>query len=309
MKPVQRFTCPGENFYVMSWTEMQTRAGQLTAKASHVLAAGGLTGDIQLIDYEQMVAFRLGGHSTYLTAIEFHPTQRSWLLSADVQGRVLLRNIALPDPDKSVLLSQFDAVGDATAASFTQRPFGGVGVAVGDNEGRIQVWDVATNTGVSKCAYKLNGKTSPHASLVDNIVCLGDDTYVSRGMDEGRLTVWQAVGAGSSRKVAVKAHLSWPKSDTYGMLLHAFPQSDGGAVVAAGCPNGEIFLYHVPAAHLSSSSSSSSSSKKVPTLAPVRTITDVAKEYPTPVRQVALSADGKYLVAVNDSNLVSVWGH
>jgi hypothetical protein len=39
-----------------------------------------------------------------------------------------------------------------------------------------------------------------------------------------------------------------------------------------------------------------------------RTVTEMAAGFATPIRQAALSADGEFMVAVSDSNLVGVWG-
>jgi hypothetical protein len=54
-------------------------------------------------------------------------------------------------------------------------------------------------------------------------VCLGNGNYISRGMDEGCLTVFEIVRVGNRSAAVTKAQLLWPKTNTYGMHIHAIP--------------------------------------------------------------------------------------
>lgn len=53
----QRYTHPGEDFYTAAWSAVPGSA-EAAGEAQCLLAAGGLQGDIKIIDHRQMVCYQ-----------------------------------------------------------------------------------------------------------------------------------------------------------------------------------------------------------------------------------------------------------
>ena len=101
---LRKYTHPGEHFYALAWTALHRGVAAVGKGAgagvsgdngrSLVLAAGGMQGDVKLIDFEQMVCYdQLGGNEDHLTDLVFHPSLADVLLSADISGTVIIWKI------------------------------------------------------------------------------------------------------------------------------------------------------------------------------------------------------------------------
>ena len=62
-----------------------------------MVAAGGVQGDVKLVDVAQQLCYaQLGGHTAAVLALTVHPSCGRWLLSADAGGGLRLWDIGVP---------------------------------------------------------------------------------------------------------------------------------------------------------------------------------------------------------------------
>ena len=129
----------------------------------------------------------------------------------------------------------------------------------------------------------------PGAGYVDSLLFLSSDLLVCKGSGVGRLPVMRLLGQAAPKEIA---SLAYPAHSEYFIKGDSRLSPDGSYEIAFGDTRGQIHEYDL---HPSSGKAH---------IAAVHTAPNPLTSTPAPIRQVALSACGRYAVAASDKNVV-----
>lgn len=302
-----------EELFCLAWTMMIVE-GRLTK----VLAAAGKSGEILLIHPEQLVCYHtFRAHAGCINCLTFCPSEPTWLLSGSFDHKICLWNIGTPVipsyRTKVEKLLCLDAGSEVLQMCISTKH----NLLMAACHAGLFGWDFDKSAPVKtrrlphmEFQLKSSEGKVEREPLVDGLILLSDDTVVSKCAGSATISSWNLASSLESRdrhshrrqKISVEYQNLYRWSSTNVDYLYPSAASN---VLACGDDTGSVWLYDMSAA-------SGGVSEPARILAwpgslecdgfKVRT-----KENKININSVTISADGHYLVACTDVNVVCIW--
>ncbi|XP_069674110.1 leucine-rich repeat and WD repeat-containing protein 1-like isoform X2 [Periplaneta americana] len=315
-----------EMFYSVAWTTLLVESGD--PPQINVLAAAGARNTLHLIHPEGGVAFHehqfLRSKRVNVSSLMFHPKQGNILFCAMGDGQVLTWNVGSPAPPNYEtqlnLLLTLEARSEIFSLVFSSH----LDILLAASNTGVCGWVVTqdmlrkkpNNVAMLKFNFpKRRGNTTrtSEPQLVDSIEMVGQSTVATKCALHGVIYLWNLTSAiqGDAVTTVQPTHvLQWSDTDNYFMNMGCHPVA---GLLACGDDMGALWLYD-----LSNILQQPAQDKRVApsTILDWPDVEDSHVDrnrklrlgvYDIVVDKVAVSSNGRYLVAVTSNNMVCIW--
>ncbi|XP_049449015.1 leucine-rich repeat and WD repeat-containing protein 1 [Epinephelus fuscoguttatus] len=321
---MKKYKVPGEEFFSLAWsTVLMSRGGGASAQHCSILAAGGKRGLVKLIHPRNNVAYgEFRASRKALSVLRFNHHQGNFLFTGSYDNKIVMWDIGGVDSQYNFKVVQLLVLElSATPLHICLPPTSPSSHLLTACEDGLYCFNtqLGTNNSAKRSdemeitfpIYKKEDKDHDYHTI-DGLSFLTDDIVASKNYMHGSIYLWSWSRTKAQRPdrkdrtvcAVVLAELQWANTEIPYLALNTCP---GRAYIVCGDDKGRLWTYHV----------TDLQKNRLQTGTPIPP-TEVL-EWPTPVRKglgqvegpsinsVVMDPELRFLVALSDKNMVTVW--
>lgn len=295
----KKYKQPGEVFYCLAWTVCPVENSGVTEYRT-ALAVGGKQCDIRIIQPENLVCYdSIEAHEGPIESLHFHPTRPTWLFSAGGDNQVVLCELGLPGSaktsPKACILMKLKTQGILRSLTIPRHGE----VLVGGGDKGCTVWSIiaCANKKSTLPLYEINFPGKKKVPL-DCVKCLSDHVIATKRVKEPCIMLYYSQSSFQKNDASPAFRLPWKVTDTPFIKFNFRADCD---VLVAGDDHGRVWIYDVNRCLCESRQG-----KKLEELKETQMLL-CGNETVKTFNHVCSSYNMDYIIAVADSNVVSLW--
>ena len=295
----KKYKQPGDVFYCLAWTVFPVKDTP-GVEYRTALAVGGKQCDIRIIQPEDLVCYdSVEAHDGAIESLHFHPTEPTWLFSAGDDNQIVLCELGLSTSrktnPKATVLMKLKTQGILRSLTIPRHGE----VLVGGGDRGCTVWSIVAcaNKKSELPLYELNFPGKKKVPL-DCVKCLSDHVIATKRVKESCIMLYYSESSFQKNDASPAFRLPWKTTDTPFIKCNFRPDCD---ILIAGDDLGRVWIYDVNRCLCESRQG-----KKLEELKETQMLVCANGTVKT-FNHVCSSTSMDYVVAVADSNVVSVW--